>query len=69
MPINIPTGATMPLARRRELLARAAAHDFLIGHAGLDHDHVGALGQVAGDAAHRLVAVRRVSSFERPRML
>lgn len=27
---NIPTGATMPLARRRELLARAAAHDFLI---------------------------------------
>ncbi len=27
---NIPTGATMPLARRRELLARAAANDFLI---------------------------------------
>ncbi|RQP07134.1 MAG: PLP-dependent aminotransferase family protein [Paracoccus sp. BP8] len=27
---NIPTGATMPLARRRDLLARAAAHDFLI---------------------------------------
>ncbi|WP_287884985.1 MULTISPECIES: PLP-dependent aminotransferase family protein [Paracoccus] len=27
---NIPTGATMPLGRRRDLLARAAAHDFLI---------------------------------------
>ncbi|WP_347268208.1 PLP-dependent aminotransferase family protein [Paracoccus sp. (in: a-proteobacteria)] len=27
---NIPTGATMPLSRRRELLARAAAQDFLI---------------------------------------
>lgn len=27
---NIPTGATMPLNRRHELLARAAAHDFLI---------------------------------------
>lgn len=27
---NIPTGATMPLARRRDLLARASAHDFLI---------------------------------------
>lgn len=27
---HIPTGATMPLARRRELLARAAAHDFLV---------------------------------------
>ena len=27
---HIPTGATMPLDRRRNLLARAAAHDFLI---------------------------------------
>lgn len=27
---NIPTGATMPLSRRRELLARAEAHNFLI---------------------------------------
>lgn len=27
---NIPTGATMPLERRRNLLARAAAQDFLI---------------------------------------
>lgn len=27
---NIPTGATMPLSRRRDLLARASAHDFLI---------------------------------------
>ncbi|WP_323717860.1 MocR-like pyridoxine biosynthesis transcription factor PdxR [Paracoccus aminovorans] len=27
---NIPTGATMPLSRRRELLERAATHDFLI---------------------------------------
>lgn len=27
---NIPTGATMPLDRRRQLLARAAAEDFLI---------------------------------------
>ena len=27
---NIPTGATMPLARRRELLERASAQDFLV---------------------------------------
>ncbi|MDM7255589.1 MAG: PLP-dependent aminotransferase family protein [Paracoccus sp. (in: a-proteobacteria)] len=27
---NIPTGATMPMARRRDLLARAEAEDFLI---------------------------------------
>src|SRR5690606_23630466 len=26
---NIPTGPTMPLAQRRDLLARAASHDFL----------------------------------------
>ncbi len=37
-----------------------AADDVEIGQAGLDHDHVGALGYVHGDLAQGLVAVRRI---------
>jgi hypothetical protein len=36
------------------------AHDVQVGHAGLDHDHVGALLEVERDLAQRLVAVGRV---------
>jgi hypothetical protein len=37
-----------------------AAHDVQVRHAGLDHHHVGALGDVQRHLAQRLVAVARV---------
>ena len=45
--------------RHAELVLHAA-HDVQVGHAGLDHHHVGAFGEVERHLAQRLVAVARV---------
>ncbi len=56
---RIFAGHLIDEGRRAELVLHAA-HDVEIGHAGLDHDHVGAFGEIEFGLAQRLVGIAGV---------